>query len=62
MENLSRIPTKIMEIEICIKLLEFLKRKNTIDDEMYNFGINKLIGKLKLEKLKQDDDDYKVLI
>ena len=51
-----------MEIEICIKLLEFLKRKNTIDDEMYNFGINKLIGKLKLEKLKQDDDDYKVLI
>ena len=65
MEN--KVPSKIIEIEISIKLLEYLKRKSDIDDEMYNFCINKLIGKLELEKQKQDDDyinninNYKIL-
>lgn len=56
MENISKVPSKIIEIETSIKLLEYLKRKNTIDDGMYNFCINKLIGKLELEKQKHDDD------
>lgn len=67
MENISKVPSKIIEIETSIKLLEYLKRKNTIDDGMYNFCINKLIGKLELEKQKHDDDyinninNYKIL-
>ncbi len=67
MENTSKIPSKIIEIEISIKLLEYLKRKNTIDDGMYNFCINKLLKKEELEKSKMDDDyinnidNYKIL-
>lgn len=56
MENINKVSSKIIEIETSIKLLEYLKRKNTIEDGMYNFCINRLIGKLKLEKQKQDDD------
>lgn len=52
MENINKIPSKIIEIEISIKLLEYLKRINTIDDEMYNFCINKLLKKQELEKHK----------
>ena len=65
MEN--KIPSKIIELEISIKLLEHLKRKNAIDDGMYNFCINKLIGKLEIEKNKIDNsyinniENYKIL-
>ena len=68
MENISKVPSKIIEIETSIKLLEYLKRKNTIDDGMYNFCINKLLNKIELEKQKHDDDyinninNYKILI
>ena len=67
MENENKVPSKIIEIETSIKLLEYLKRKSVIDDGMYNFCINRLIGKLELEKQKQDDDyinninNYKIL-
>lgn len=67
MENINKVPSKIIEIETSIKLLEYLKRKSVIDDGMYNFCINRLIGKLELEKQKQDDDyinninNYKIL-
>ena len=67
MENISNIPSKIIEIEISIKLLEYLKRKNVIDDGMYNFCINKLLHNLELEKSKINDnyikniDNYKIL-
>ena len=67
MENKNKVPSKIIEIETSIKLLEYLKRKSIIDDGMYNFCINRLIGKLELEKQKQDDDyinninNYKIL-
>lgn len=67
MEDKNIIPSKIIELETSIKLLEYLKRKNVIDDGMYNFCINKLIGKLELEKNKIDDDyineisNYKIL-
>ena len=44
MENKNKVPSKIIEIETSIKLLEYLKRNNTIDDGMYNFCINKLLS------------------
>ena len=59
MENISKIPSKIIEIEINIKLFEYLKRENIIDDGMYNFCINKLLKSLKLEKSKINDDYIK---
>ncbi len=67
MENISKVPSKIIEIEASIKLLEYLKRKNTIDDGMYNFCINKLLKKQELEKNRINDDyinninNYKIL-
>ena len=67
MENENKVPSKIIEIETSIKLLEYLKRNNTIDDGMYNFCINKLLKKEELEKSKINDEyindlnNYKIL-
>ena len=67
MENINRVPSKIIEIETSIKLLEYLKRNSTIDDGMYNFCINKLLNKIELEKSKISDkyindlNNYKIL-
>ena len=67
MENENKVPSKIIEIETSIKLLEYLKRNNTIDDGMYNFCINKLLHKIEFEKQKQDEEytndlnNYKLL-
>ena len=67
MENENKVPSKIIEIETSIKLLEYLKRKRVIDDGMYNFCINKLLNKIDLEKQKLDDENindlnnYKIL-
>ena len=67
MENINKIPSRIIEIETSIKLLEYLKQRNTIDDGMYSFCINKLLNKIELEKSKIDDkyikniDNYKLL-
>ena len=56
MENINKVPSKIIEIETSIKLLEYLKRKSVIDDGMHNFCINRLINKLTLEKNRIDDE------
>ncbi len=67
MESMNKVPSKIIEIETSIKLFEYLKRKNIIDDGMYDFCINKLLKKLELEKSKIDNnyindiDNYKIL-
>lgn len=67
MENMNKVPSKIIEIETSIKLLEYLKRNNIIDDEMYNFCINKLLNKIEIEKNKINDnyikniDNYRIL-
>ena len=67
MEDKNIVPSKIIELETSIKLLEHLKRNNVIDDGMYNFCVNKLIGKLELEKNKIDENyineisNYKIL-
>ena len=63
----NKVPSKIIEIEISIKLFECLKRKNIIDDKIYNFSINNLLKKQNLEHLKINDDyinnidNYKIL-
>ena len=68
MESIDKVPSRIIEIETSIKLLEYLKRRNIIDDGMYNFCINKLLNKIEIEKQKQDQeyinniDNYKILI
>ena len=56
MENKNKFPSKIIEIETSIKLLEYLKRNNIIDDGMYNFCINKLLNKIEIEKQKQGQE------
>lgn len=67
MKNMKKVPSKIIEIETNIKLLEYLKRNNIIDDGMYNFCINKLLNKIELEKNKINDnyikniDNYRIL-
>ncbi len=67
MENIDKVPAKIIEREISIKLLAYLKEKNTIDEGMYNFCISKLIKKQELEKNKinadyiKNSDNYKIL-
>lgn len=67
MENINKVPSKIIEIETSIKLLEYLKRNNTIDDGMYNFCINKFLNKIEIEKSKineeyiNDLNNYKLL-
>jgi hypothetical protein len=63
----NKVPSKIIEIEISIKLFDYLKRKNIIDDKIYNFGINNLLKKQNLEHSKINDDyinnidNYKIL-
>lgn len=63
----NKVPSKIIEIEISIKLFKYLKRKNIIDDKIYNFGINNLLKKQNLEHSKINDDyinnidNYKIL-
>ena len=67
MENINKVPSKIIELETSIKLLEYLKRKSVIDDGMYNFCINKLLNKIEIKKSKINDDyinsidNYKIL-
>ena len=67
MENENKVPSKIIELETSIKLLEYLKRENTIDDGMYNFCINKFLNKIETEKSKineeyiNDLNNYKLL-
>lgn len=67
MESMNKVPSKIIEIETNIKLFEYLKRRNIIDDGMYNFCINKLLNKIEIEKQKQgqeyinDLNNYKIL-
>ncbi len=67
MESMNKVPSKIIEIETSIKLLEYLRRNNIIYDGMYNFCINKLLNKIELEKNKINDnyikniDNYRIL-
>ena len=67
MKNANKVTSKIIELEASIKLFEYLKRENTIDDGMYNVCINKFLNKIEIKKNKIDDEyindlnNYKLL-
>lgn len=67
MENVDKVPTKIIEMEIGIKLLNYLKSLATIDEGMYNYVVNKLLNRIEVEKNKIDENyrknisNYKLL-
>lgn len=54
--NFEKVPSKLIELELQIKLLDYLKEEKSIDDSMYNFVVNKLINKITIEKSKVDED------
>lgn len=56
MQNLDKVPIKIIEMEIGIKLLNYLKSQASIDEEMYNYVVNKLLNKIEVEKNKIDEN------
>jgi hypothetical protein len=64
---INKVPSKIIEFELEIKLLEYLKTNKIIDDGMYNYSVNKILNKITLEKNKIDDyyinniNNYKIL-
>ncbi len=59
---INKIPTKIIDIEVSIKLLDYLKREKVIDDDIYNYCISILLKKENLEKKKINSlDNYKIL-
>lgn len=67
MEKIDKVPSKIIEIEIGIKLLNYLKSLATIDEGMYNYVVNKLLNVIEGEKNKIDENyrknisNYKLL-
>ncbi len=68
MNDIIKKSNKIIELEMCIKLMNYLKRTNTVGINMYNYCINRLIMKLELEKNKIDDmyikdiSNYQILV
>jgi ribosomal protein L31E len=63
----NKVPVKIIELELQIKLLEYLKESKAINDDIYNYCINKILKKIKLERNKINNDyinninNYKIL-
>lgn len=55
----KKIPSRILELELEIKLLEYLKNNKIIDDLMYNYSINKIITKINIVKNKTNN--YKLV-
>ena len=54
------IPSKILELELEIKLLEYLKINKTIDDGMYNYIVFKILNKITLEKNKINSNEFNI--
>lgn len=54
------IPSRILELELVIKLLEYLKVNNVIDDEMYNYSVNRILNKITLEKNKINNNEFNI--
>lgn len=46
----EKTPSKIIELELEIKLLDYLKEEKVIEESMYNFIINRIINKINLER------------
>lgn len=54
------IPSRILELELVIKLLDYLKVNNVIDDEMYNYSVNRILNKITLEKNKINNNEFNI--
>ena len=51
MISLNEVSSKAIKLEVIIKLMRYLKRKNAIDDRLYNNCVDKLMSKLEKENL-----------
>ena len=54
------IPSRILELELEIKLLEYLKVNNVIDDGMYNYSVIRILNKITLEKNKINNNEFNI--
>lgn len=52
MKKINKVSSRILELELEIKLIEYLKNNKIIDDGMYNYIVNKIINKINLENNK----------
>lgn len=50
MDLINKISSPIIELELQIKLLDYLKRKEEIESDMYDYLVNKLLIKINQEK------------
>ncbi len=62
MENVDKVPVRIIETEVGIKLLKYLKSNSFIDEGMYNYVVSKLVNKIEVEKNKIDENYRKNLL
>ena len=61
MDKEKIIPSRILELELQIKLLEYLKENKVIDDGMYNYSVNKILNKITLEKNKINNNEFNMM-
>lgn len=61
MDKEKIIPSRILELELQIKLLEYLKENNVIDDGMYNYSVNKILNKISFEKNKINNNEFDMM-
>ena len=54
------ISSRILELELEIKLLEYLKINKIIDDGMYNYSVNRILNKITLEKNKINNNEFNI--
>ena len=54
------IPSRILELEHEIKLLEYLKTNKIIDDGMYNYSVSRILNKITLEKNKINNNEFNI--
>ncbi len=50
MDLINKISSRIIELELQIKLLDYLKRTEEIESDMYDYLVNKLLIKINQEK------------
>lgn len=62
MEKVNKVPSRIIELELEIKLLEYLKTNKTIDDGMYDYCVNRILNEITLKnKIDNDINNYKLV-
>ena len=61
MDKEKIIPSRVLELELQIKLLEYLKENKVIDDGMYNYSVNKILNKISFEKNKMNNNEFDMM-